>query len=97
LEERVANNVHISIPGIDSEFAVICLDEAGIACATKSACGGAKGDGSGVVRAITGDDARSKSTIRFTLGESTTKSEVQYVAKQLREHVAHTRLPHRLI
>lgn len=87
-EDRVANNVHISIPGVDSEFAVICLDEAGIACATKSACGGAKGDGSTVVRAITGDNARSKSTIRFTLGEATTKSEIRSTVNVLRSHIA---------
>ncbi len=96
-KERVANNVNISIPGIDSEFAVITLDEKGIACATKSACGGAKGDGSSVVFAITQDKKRAMATIRFTLGEATTALELERTVAILGEHVAatvraHTRL-----
>ena len=43
--DRVSNNIHISIPGIDAEFAVITLDAHGIAASTKSACS-SKGGGS---------------------------------------------------
>lgn len=88
---RVANNVNVSILGIDAEFAVISLDEKGIACATKSACGGASGEGSFVVKAISGDQKRAVSSIRFTLGEETTYQELQQVALVLKEHVARTR------
>ncbi len=87
-ESRVANNVNISIPGLDSEFAVICLDEAGIACSTKSACSGAGGGGSHVVKAITGDAARATSTIRFTLGPNTTEAEIKKTVSVLKTHVA---------
>ncbi len=87
---RVANNVNISIPGIDSEFAVICLDAAGIACSTKSACSGAGGGGSTVVMAMTNDDARAKSTIRFTLGPKTTWSELEKTVSALKEHATKT-------
>lgn len=90
-EHRVANNVNISIPGIDSEFAVISLDEKGIACSTKSACGGAKGDGSAVVLAITRSAERATSTIRFTLGEDTTLTELSLTADTLKKHVASMR------
>ncbi len=89
-ESRVANNVNISIPGVDSEFAVICLDEAGIACSTKSACSGATGGGSTVVKAISGDAARATSTIRFTLGPSTTEAELSRTVAVLKAHVAKT-------
>lgn len=92
--ERVANNVNISIRGIDSEFAVISLDEQGVSCATKSACGGAKGDGSAVVHKITGDTMRSQETIRFTLGEETTLQELKDTTEILRAHVLHMRLAH---
>jgi cysteine desulfurase len=85
--ERVANNVNISIPGIDSEFAVVVLDQKGIACSTKSACGGAKGDGSSVVRVMSNDDARARSTIRFTLGPDTTVSDIDTTCRLLTEHV----------
>lgn len=90
-EERVANNVNISVTGIDSEFAVITLDEKGIACATKSACGGAKGDGSLVVQTISNDKARATSTIRFSLGEATTVAELECTVSALKDHVVKTR------
>ena len=84
---RIANNINISIPGIDSEFAVISLDNAGVACSTKSACGGASGDGSSVVRTISNDDARATSTIRFSLGTDTTASGLSKAVMALKEHV----------
>lgn len=88
LVERVANNVNISIPGLDSEFAVICLDEAGVAASTKSACSGAGGGLSAVVMAMTGDAARAHSTIRFTLGPDTTEAELKRTVRVLEGHIA---------
>jgi cysteine desulfurase len=90
-ESRVANNVHISIPGVESEFAIITLDHHGINASTKSACGAQSGGGSGVVRTLTHDDARATSTIRFTLGEETTKQGIAKAVKVLKEHVEKTR------
>ncbi len=86
--QRIANNINISISGIDSEFAVIVLDNEGIACATKSACSGAGGDGSSVVRAMTNDEARASSTLRFTLGGKTTMRDMTRVVDVLKQHVA---------
>ncbi|MES2966691.1 MAG: cysteine desulfurase family protein [Patescibacteria group bacterium] len=76
-EYRVANNINISIPGIDSEFAVVSLDVAGIALSTKSACSSAGGGGSTVVHAITHDSNRANTTLRFSLGLNTTTREIQ--------------------
>ncbi len=84
--ERVANNCNISSPGIDGEFAVVTLDVHGIAASTRSACAGGKGGGSHVVAAITGDQERANSTIRFTLGEETTKEDVLRTAEVLSKH-----------
>lgn len=85
--ERLANNVNISIPGLDSEYAVVALDQAGIACSTKSACSGAGSGRSEVVYSMTKDEGRAGSTIRFSLGEKTTSAELRRVAELLREHV----------
>ncbi|MCA9363885.1 cysteine desulfurase [Candidatus Kaiserbacteria bacterium] len=90
-EHRVANNVNISIPGIDSEYAVVVLDTQGVAASTKSACAGASSAGSSVVRVLTGDDTRATSSIRFSLGENTTKHELKKAANLLAAHVAHMR------
>ncbi len=87
-QERIANNCNISIPGVDGEFAVVTLDVHGIAASTRSACAGGQGSGSHVVRAMTGDDARAASTIRFTLGEETTWEELVATVQTLAEHVA---------
>ncbi|QQR65369.1 cysteine desulfurase [Candidatus Kaiserbacteria bacterium] len=73
---RVANNVNISIPGLDTEYAVIWLDAKGIAASTKSACGAQGSTGSYVVREMTHDEARATATLRFTLGEETTETDI---------------------
>lgn len=86
-EHRIANNINISIPGIDGEFAVVTLDTHGVAASTKSACSGAGGGGSVVIREMTGDEARAISTIRFTLGEETTKKDIELAVKVLKAHV----------
>ena len=90
-ESRIANNVHISIPGVDAEFAVITLDHHGVNVSTKSACGARKGGGSAVVRTLTGDESLATSTIRFTLGEETTQGELRKAIVLLREHVEKVR------
>lgn len=82
---RVANNVNVSIPGIDSEFAVVVLDEKGIACSTKSACSSVSG--SSVVMALSDDTERASSSIRFTLGEATTHTELRRTITALRQHI----------
>lgn len=86
-EYRIANNVNISIPGLDSEFAVVTLDAKGIASSTKSACSGKDSSGSAVVREISNDEARARSTIRFSLGETTKRKEIAYATSTLRTHV----------
>lgn len=85
--QRLANNINISISGIDTEYAVIVLDAKGIACSTRSACSGAGEGISEVVFAMTGDLDRSRSTIRFTLGEEITKQDMDEVVEKLKAHI----------
>lgn len=87
VEWRVANNIHISIPGIDAEFAVITLDTHGIAASTKSACSSKGGGASTVVLAMTGDEARATSTLRFTLGPDTTTADIDQMLGALTAHL----------
>ena len=84
LENRLPNNLNISIPGIDSEFTVLCLDEEGIACSTKSACNQDE-NGSYVVRSLGKSEDRAKSTLRFSLGEDITKKDISYVTAVLKD------------
>ncbi len=75
-ESRVANNINISLLGFDTEYAVVYLDKHGIAASTKSACAGTGGGESAVVRAISDDEVRAKSTLRLTLGPKTTPQDL---------------------
>ena len=84
-DSRIANNVNISLPGFDTEYAVIWLDAKGIAASTKSACGTSGEAGSSVVREMTHDESRALSTLRFTLGEETIKSDIEHTIKILKE------------
>jgi cysteine desulfurase len=83
LENRLPNNLNISISGIDSEFTVLCLDEVGIVCSTKSACN-RDDDGSFVVRALGKTDDLVKSTLRFSLSENITKLDINFVVTKLK-------------
>ncbi len=85
--ERLANNINISIPGIDTEFAAIVLDKHGFAVSTKSACAGAGGGESLVVKAISGDPARATSTLRISLSPETTFQNLKDLAKVLKSHI----------
>jgi len=86
-EARVANNINISLPGLDSEYAVVLFDTHGIAVSTKSACSSAGGGQSVVVFAVTGDPARAASTLRITLGPDTTAADIDRLVTVLTTHV----------
>lgn len=85
--DRLANNINISIPGLDTEFATVVLDKHGFAVSTKSACAGAGGGESTVVRVISGDAARAASTLRISLAPETTTSDCHQLIQVLKTHI----------
>jgi cysteine desulfurase len=86
-DERLANNINISIPGLDTEFATVVLDKHGFAVSTKSACAGAGGGESTVVKTISSDPARSTSTLRLSLSPETTLKNLKDLTRVLKVHV----------
>ncbi len=64
--------LNVSIPGINNEFFVLQLDAKGIACSTKSSCLRDE-DESYVLKAMGAD---SKTSIRFSFGRWTKKSDI---------------------
>ncbi len=78
-EKASPHILNISIPGIDNEFFVLKLDAKGIECSTKSACLKDE-DESYVLRAIGAD---SKTSVRFSFGRETTKSQLKKVLKSI--------------
>ncbi len=81
LENRLSNNVNISIPATNNDFSVIQLDFKGIACSTKSACSTEKY--SYVIKSLGKTKKQIQNSLRFTLGKFSTKKEIDYVVKQL--------------
>lgn len=86
-ENRVANNINISLPGIDTEYLAVWLDKKGFAVSTKSACSGAGGGESAVVKEISDDPARASSTLRLTLGPDTKIKDIKTLAKEIKNHL----------
>lgn len=84
---RVANNINISLLGIDTEYLTIVLDAKGFAVSTKSACAGAGGGESVVVKELTNDSARATSTLRITLGPETTPKNLAKLASTIQKHL----------
>lgn len=85
-EDRLANNINISLIGFDTEYAVVYLDKNGVAASTKSACAGAGSGISTVVLAMTNDKERAASTLRLTLGEDSTVEDMKEVLLILKKY-----------
>ncbi|MDP2593484.1 MAG: cysteine desulfurase family protein [bacterium] len=83
LEKRLPCNINISIEGINAEFFVLQLDAAGIACSTKSSCEEGKEE-SYVIKSLGGPKWRAKCALRFSLGRYTQKSDIDYLARVLK-------------
>lgn len=70
---RLPNNVHVTITGQDNERLLIQLDEAGILTAAGSACSASNEEPSHVLKAMGLSDTEAQASLRFTMGQSTTK------------------------
>ncbi len=86
-EERLPNNVHVSVPSVDNELLVIEMDAHGIACSAQSACKSRSVEQSHVISAIIDAGARGRlggeGAIRFSMGRSTTKEDLEVAVKAL--------------
>lgn len=80
---RLPNNLHLTIPNQDNERLIFALDEAGIMAAAGSACSASSEEYSHVLRAIGLDEASARSSLRLTMGKSTSRDELDYVISTL--------------
>ncbi|HJX33984.1 MAG TPA: cysteine desulfurase NifS [Desulfatiglandales bacterium] len=82
-ELRLPNNVNVSIPYVEGESMLMNLDMEGIACSTGSACSSSSLEPSHVLTAIGLPHELAHGSLRFTLGRSTTKNDIEYVLEVL--------------
>jgi cysteine desulfurase len=74
--DRLPGNAHFSFPGCEGDALLLLLDAQGIACSTGSACSAGVAQPSHVLLAMGADEKLARSTLRFTLGHTSTAAEV---------------------
>lgn len=83
--ERLPNNINVSFPGYEGETIVLYLDAKGICASTGSACTTDNDTVSHVLASMHVGKERKQSAIRFTLGRSTTKKDIDRVVVALQD------------
>lgn len=81
--ERLPNNVNVSILDIEGEALLLYLDEYGISASTGSACTSQTLDPSHVIVGLGKPYEFAHGSMRFTLGRSNTREDVDYVMSVL--------------
>lgn len=88
IKHRLPNNINVCFKGLDAEFATIQLDLLGISCSYSSSCMTLKDDFSSyVIRALGKDKECSKSSLRFTFGKDSKKSDIDFLISALKKVV----------
>lgn len=84
-KNKLVNNIHITIPGIDNERLVMELDMKRVECAVGSACSASSDQPSHVLQAMGMSIDDISSSIRLSMGRMTTKDDVVEFVSRLRE------------
>ncbi len=88
---RLASNAHFSFPGCEGDALLMLLDAKDIACSTGSACTAGVAQPSHVLMAMGADRARAKSSLRFSLGHTSTQDDVDALGEVIAEVVERAR------
>jgi cysteine desulfurase len=89
LENGFPGILNVSVEDVEGESLLLGLDP--VCVATGSACNSKAQEPSYVLRALGRSDRLAESAIRFSLGRSTQKKEVEFAAQRYRETVARLR------
>lgn len=82
-DQRLPNNINVSIPGLTSEVLLLELDKYGVHAGSGSACTSHSVEPSHVLKAIGLDKKYLDGALRFSMGRHTTKKDMDYVFKVL--------------
>ncbi len=75
-ERRLPGNAHFAFPGCEGDALLLLLDAAGVAVSTGSACSAGVAQPSHVLLAMGADDNLARSSLRITLGHTSTREDV---------------------
>ena len=76
VDQRLPGNAHFAFPGCEGDALLMLLDARGVECSTGSACTAGVARPSHVLLAMGSDDERSRGTLRFSLGHTSTEADV---------------------
>jgi cysteine desulfurase len=77
LDHRLPGNAHLTFPGCEGDSLLMLLDARGIACSTGSACSAGVPQPSHVLLAMDRDAEQARSSLRFSLGHTSTEADVE--------------------
>jgi cysteine desulfurase len=89
--DRLPNNLHVCIEGIDGEPLILLLDAEGVAASQGSACSSGAAEPSYVLAALGVPSEVARGTLRLTLGRNTTEAEVDRAADVIVDAVVRLR------
>jgi cysteine desulfurase len=92
---RLPGNVHFSFPNCEGDALLLLLDAAGIACSTGSACSAGVAQPSHVLTAMGAGDECAKSSLRFSLGHTSTEADIDALVAVLPGAVERARRAYR--
>jgi len=81
--DRLPGNAHLSFPGCEGDSLLMLLDHRGIECSTGSACSAGVPQPSHVLLAMGRDEAVARSSLRFTLGHTSTAADVDALVEAI--------------
>lgn len=84
VENSAPHILNICIDGLNSDFAVIQMDELGINCSAMTACASAKGIPKSDVVIALGRPECAQSSMRFSLGRTTKDADIRKAVKKLK-------------
>ncbi|MFC0543850.1 cysteine desulfurase family protein [Kutzneria chonburiensis] len=81
--DRLPGNAHFTFPGCEGDSLLMLLDAKGIECSTGSACTAGVAQPSHVLLAMGVDPAAARGSLRFSLGHTSTASDVAALAEAI--------------
>jgi len=82
-ESRLPGNAHLSFPGCEGDALLMLLDARGVECSTGSACDAGVPQASHVLLAMGADEAAARSSLRFSLGHTSTDADVDTLVEAI--------------
>jgi cysteine desulfurase len=89
--DRMPNNIHFCLEGIQGEPVLLALDAAGICASAGSACSAGATEPSHVLKAICVPRETARGALRLTMGASTNQAALEYVLETLARIVGELR------